>query len=352
MFTTISNRYVKSLLRMAPASADVKDLLAEVGLPANCLEGDQSVCTKKYSRLFTTIVRSLQPVLHGTEGQAYSAFSHYRLILYSMIHAESLHEALLMANVQFQRLSNDTLSCPLQISNESVTWQFLHPEESGDPCWSTDVFSMKHFNCGPGLMGRSVHLWVWHRIASWLIGQYIDPLQITIQDDEPSSPNRYQEFFSKPLNYSQPSYGVVFSSDYLAMPIIQSGDSVNRMVDSFPEELFDFKASSINISDHISGIVNNELSKPPPTIKDIAKGLNISVPTLHRRLRGENTNYQKIKDTCRKEASFKLLQCPNRSIQDVATALGFSDVSSFHRAFKKWVNITPDQFRREQSNAA
>ena len=75
--------------------------------------------------------------------------------------------------------------------------------------------------------------------------------------------------------------------------------------------------------------------------------LNMTPQTLRRRLKEANTSYQEIKDAIRKDASVYYLSKPDLSIDEIALLMGFSEASSFHRAFKKWTGKTPSNFRRE-----
>ena len=43
-----------------------------------------------------------------------------------------------------------------------------------------------------------------------------------------------------------------------------------------------------------------------------------------------------------------LLLKPKLSINDISLALGYQNMSSFSRQFKRWVGISPDNYRKEQ----
>jgi AraC-like DNA-binding protein len=74
----------------------------------------------------------------------------------------------------------------------------------------------------------------------------------------------------------------------------------------------------------------------------------MSAPTLRRRLKREGTTFQQLKDEARCDAAKLCLARPELSINEVASELGFTDPSAFHRSFKKWTGLTPGQYRSAQ----
>lgn len=62
----------------------------------------------------------------------------------------------------------------------------------------------------------------------------------------------------------------------------------------------------------------------------------MSAATLRRRLSEENTSFQQLKDDCRAEEARMLLAQQQLDIRDITEHLGFTETSTFHRAFKKW----------------
>jgi AraC-like DNA-binding protein len=71
----------------------------------------------------------------------------------------------------------------------------------------------------------------------------------------------------------------------------------------------------------------------------------MTTTTLHRHLKSEGLSWQKIKDEARRDAAMTYLQDGDHGNAEIAELLGFSDISAFHRAFKKWTGKTPQQFR-------
>ncbi len=72
----------------------------------------------------------------------------------------------------------------------------------------------------------------------------------------------------------------------------------------------------------------------------------MSARTLQRRLEEEGTRFSEVLDRVRLEAARAALSDPDTTLTDVAYRLGFGDLATFSRAFKRWTGKPPGQWRR------
>lgn len=85
----------------------------------------------------------------------------------------------------------------------------------------------------------------------------------------------------------------------------------------------------------------------PPTATEAASAMHMSVRTLHRQLRAEGTGFRQMLERFRQERATVLLARRDYGIAEVAFLLGFSELSSFYRAFRRWTGKTPADFRAQ-----
>jgi AraC-like DNA-binding protein len=82
-----------------------------------------------------------------------------------------------------------------------------------------------------------------------------------------------------------------------------------------------------------------------PEMSQAARRLGLSERGLRRRLSAEGVSFRELVDRVQRERALVLARDPRRSAEAVSDALGFSEVSAFHRAFKRWTGLTPLQYR-------
>jgi AraC-like DNA-binding protein len=87
------------------------------------------------------------------------------------------------------------------------------------------------------------------------------------------------------------------------------------------------------------------LTKGQIDIDVIARDLGTSSRTLQRRLSAAGLSYQQLLDGVRREIADRYLATTSLSIGEVAYLLGYSEPAAFHRAFKRWHDLTPQGFR-------
>ncbi len=82
-----------------------------------------------------------------------------------------------------------------------------------------------------------------------------------------------------------------------------------------------------------------------PPITAVAKQLGMSTRTLKRRLADHDTTFSALRDEQRLQRALLLLDNRELSIGEVAMGLGYSELSNFTRAFRKWTGMTPAAYR-------
>ena len=78
----------------------------------------------------------------------------------------------------------------------------------------------------------------------------------------------------------------------------------------------------------------------------VARTLGTSARTLARRLHEAGTTYQIVLEETRRDLALDLLRDPALAVYEVAFLLGYSEPSTFHRAFRRWTGESPDAWRR------
>ena len=83
----------------------------------------------------------------------------------------------------------------------------------------------------------------------------------------------------------------------------------------------------------------------PPTLAEAARKLEVSVPTLHRRLRSTGTGWRALLHEHRMVAAARLLRESRRNVSAIALAVGFAESASFTRSFARRFGISPGRYR-------
>ena len=85
----------------------------------------------------------------------------------------------------------------------------------------------------------------------------------------------------------------------------------------------------------------------PPSFDATAKLLEVNARSLRRQLQQQGISFRELRDELRTQLALKYLRNTHLPIEEIALALGFSDATSFRRAFHRWTGKAPSQIREE-----
>ena len=93
-----------------------------------------------------------------------------------------------------------------------------------------------------------------------------------------------------------------------------------------------------------------DLSNGEPSMEAMAEKLNVSVRSLQRKLREQGSSYKQLVDDVRKDLAMQYIEQRHMPIGEISYLLGFSHVSNFSRAFKRWSGRSPGDWREQLGN--
>ena len=90
------------------------------------------------------------------------------------------------------------------------------------------------------------------------------------------------------------------------------------------------------LSDQLKQIIMRDFRGKVPPVEIAASQLNMTVRSLQRKLKGEDTTYRDVTQKIKKDLAASLMTKSKFRVSEVAEILGYSDLSSFSKAYKKW----------------
>lgn len=159
----------------------------------------------------------------------------------------------------------------------------------------------------------------------------------------------YHPLFGRNVRFHQAHDEIELDRELLARPHRHAEPSLASVLDQHLSSLLasaPADGGGGSFLERVDASLAAELEHGEPSLGSVASRLHMSPRTLQRRLRQESTSLSDRLDCTRQALATRLLGEPTRSIAEVAFLLGFSEVSTFHRAFKRWTGLTPVAYRR------
>ncbi|MDP2228913.1 MAG: AraC family transcriptional regulator [Moraxellaceae bacterium] len=327
---TISIAYVTRLLSgVAREGVDLADLFHEAGLDAALLmQPEAMLATSDFIRLLQIVMRRTEDEFIGLGRGQKSKPGTFSMMAHAVINSPGLGKAILRS-AQFYQLFDLPLKSRLERHETQSRLQLFTPAVE-----SRDIIL-------EGMVFISLRFW------SWLTGRNLEPSAIHFDFPEPPQAPEFRRLFRAAVEYNQPETCIIFPSGWLNLPLVQNPLSLSKFLKDSLALIIVGNAQPIGLPEQIRAIISREYGNAFPDFSQVCEQLSMTPQTLRRRLKEENTSYQEIKDSIRKDASLYYLGKEELSIDEIALMMGFSEASSFHRAFKKWTGRTPASYRRE-----
>jgi AraC-like DNA-binding protein len=173
------------------------------------------------------------------------------------------------------------------------------------------------------------------------------PVAVGLTHRQPADISEYERRLGPRLAFDQPVNSITISAATLARPMPNADPHLFKLVKRYCEEEIERQKSANHPLNGIRETMTHCLQQGTFGPKHVAKEVGLTPSSLHRRLKAEGTSFLRLLDDTRRCLTHRYLMESSLKLTDIAARVGYSELSAFSRAARRWFGTSPRSFRRK-----
>lgn len=249
---------------------------------------------------------------------------------YAWLSSRSLRTAIKRL-ARFSKVLGQKATCRCEESSESLRFTLDH-KRGGNAAgyamadfWLALVISMCRTNHGSTL-----------------------PLEsLTMRRPQPADASPWENYYACPIRFGAPEDSFTLARDVADQELPTANQEFAKTFDA----ILIAQLAALSDSDletRCKAYLLDQLTSGEPSEADLATAMAMSRRTLQRKLGQLGLTYKGLLERVRYDMAVRYLDDPGRTVTDITFLLGFSEQSSFTRAFKRWSGQAPTAYRESR----
>jgi AraC-like DNA-binding protein len=316
--------------RLRELGKDVAGILAKVGARPEQVNDDAvRLEVPKQIRILELVAEELQDDLLGFHLARNFDLREIGLVYYVITSSERFADALLNGK-RYSTIVNEGVRLNVKLDDRAVAIALDYVD--------VDRQSDRH----------QIEFWLVTvvRICRKVTETRLAPRHLRVRHRRDETPAEMRSFFGCDVEFGAASDEIIFAASVASLPIVGSDNCLNDLLVRYAEEaLADRPQERASLRSAVERVVPQLLPHAKASAPNVAKKLGISPRTLSRKLRDERVAFPEILEETRVALAKRYLVERDLPVSEIAWLLGYSEISSFTHAFKRWTGITPREFR-------
>lgn len=173
----------------------------------------------------------------------------------------------------------------------------------------------------------------------------ISPARVDLIHGAIKCRKEYETFYGCPVHYSRKRSALFFK----LVDVEQTLTAVNTEVAAINEKALEDYIERLHedeIQHKVARKITELIASGQLSDDKVARALGLSSRTLQRKLSVEGTTFKQILESVREKLAMQYIRDERLSFSEISFLLGFSEQSSFTRAFKRWTGTSPTHLRQ------
>ena len=319
------------IIKLKKQNISADQILSGTGLDKQWLQEEHAKITpNQYCQVVLNALNESHDSALGLAIGQQLDLSWYGFWGYALMSSATIHDSIKIA-IQFWDLTGELEKVTFKVAEETSSLEII-------PAFPMVRDQVLVFNTEKWLCSTNASF-------SFLVGRQAPWEELQLVYDDPGYGFRYQNIFNCPVRFGSQKTQLRFSSGLLKERLKMSNPEVAMQCAQQCEKALRELNESDELIDSIQRLIFNSPGKCPK-LDHIAPKLGMSNRTLSRQLNNRNTTYQQILDKTRIGIAKEYLNQTDLSIDQIADLIGFSETTTFRRAFKRWTGISASEFKK------
>jgi len=189
------------------------------------------------------------------------------------------------------------------------------------------------------------------RIFRDLTGRTITPVRAEFCHAKPDVPVAYEEIIGCSVKFGAEWDTFTFSEEATRLPISAADEKLLQVLTQAAERVVGPTGRKRHFVDDVEKDIVDHLHKGAATLEHAASRLKIGSKTLERRLADHGHTFSDILDSVRRRTAEHFLKETDLRVFQIAYMVGYTDPAALVRAFRRWKDMTPLEFRHHARKA-
>jgi AraC-like DNA-binding protein len=179
-----------------------------------------------------------------------------------------------------------------------------------------------------------------------MAGSQWTPQEVQFTHQAPHDSSEHLRVFHAPVSFGSASNAFVINREFIERQVPAANPRLYKILKQYLERVLNEMPAENGLIASVRKAIAELMRDGAPKLARVAMKMAMNPRTLQRQLREYGVEFKELVDNTRRLSALNYLRNSTNTLTEIAFLLGYSELSAFNRAFKRWTGSTPLNFRR------
>jgi AraC-like DNA-binding protein len=176
----------------------------------------------------------------------------------------------------------------------------------------------------------------------------VSPVRVEFIHRRPNQKVAYAEILGCPVKFNAEWDALIYDPETMRLPVVGADNRLLKVLVDGCRKILGPTPKKQDLVHDVREFIIDRLAKGTAKFDEVARELNMSTKTLERRLAERGSAFGALLDDIRCDLAKQYLSETDFRLEQISYLVGYSEPAAFVRAFRRWTETTPMQYRKRR----